>query len=102
MRGMRTPFLATRPAVQRDYVSAAIPLVVVVGLAALIAPIASKPSGAATGVMSACYAAACFLQGITAFLLYGQWRAGRHAPIGFLAIAFGFSALMQLAFWIEY
>ena len=99
---MRTPFLATRPATQRDYVSAAIPLAIVVGLAAYAAPSGATIAGADTDFMSACFGAASFLQGITAYLLYGQWRAGRHAPIGFLAIAFGFSAIMQLGFWIEY
>ena len=102
MRTSRTPFLATRPASSRDYFGAAAVLLVVLGICGAVAPIAGDLAGPDIDVMSACVIASIVCQAGIAFLLYGQFRAGRHAAIGFLAIAFAFSAVMFAGFWMEY
>ncbi|MGH7659458.1 MAG: hypothetical protein ACRENA_00895, partial [Vulcanimicrobiaceae bacterium] len=102
MRTVRTPFLATRPATPRDYLSAGAVLMVVLGLGGAIAPIAAETAGPDIEVMSGCYIAFVVCCAMISFLLYGQWRAGRHAAIGFLSIAFGFCASMYFAFWLEF
>lgn len=77
-------------------------LMVLLGIGGAIAPIASQVAGPDIDVMSGCYIASVVCMAMVSFLLYGQWRAGRHSAIGFLAIAFGFCAAMYLAFWLEY
>ncbi|MBV8600488.1 MAG: GGDEF domain-containing protein [Candidatus Eremiobacteraeota bacterium] len=102
MRTARTPFLATRPATPRDLLSAAAVTLGIVTIAGAIAPFATIQAGTDTGFMSGAYMASIVAQGMIAFLLYGQYRAGRHSSVGFLAIAFGLSAFMLAAFWLEY
>jgi diguanylate cyclase (GGDEF)-like protein len=102
VRTSRTPFLATRPASPRDYLGAGAVLLVILGIGGAIAPYASQIGGPNIDVMSGCYIAAVVCLAMVSFLLYGQWRAGRHAAIGFLAIAFGFCAAMYFGFWLEY
>jgi len=102
VRTSRTPFLATRPASPRDYLGAGAVLLVILGIGGAIAPAAGQVAGPDIDVMSGCCVAVVVCLAMVSFLLYGQWRAGRHAAIGFLAIAFGFCASMYLAFWLEY
>jgi diguanylate cyclase (GGDEF)-like protein len=102
VRTVRTPFLATRPATPRDYLSAGAVLMILLGIGGTIAPIGWQVAGPDIDVMSGCYIASVVCMAMISFLLYGQWRAGRHAAIGFLSVAFGFCAAMYFAFWLEY
>ena len=91
-----------RQATPRDYLGAAAVLLMLLGICGALAPIADQLAGPDIDVMSACLIASVVCQAGLAFLLYGQWRAGRHGAIGFLAIAFAYSALMYALFWLEY
>ena len=75
---------------------------ILLAIGGAIAPIAAQVAGPDIDVMSGCYIASVVFMAMSSFLLYGQWRAGRHSAIGFLAIAFAFCAAMYLAFWLEY
>jgi len=101
MRAPRTPFLATRPATPRDYFGAGAVLLLVLIIAGAVAPYAPFHAPDQESILSACQVAAVAFQLMTAMLLYGQWRAGRHASIGFLAVAFAFSALTTTIFLLE-
>jgi len=101
MRTPRTPFLATRPATPRDYLGAGALLLLVLIIAGAVAPYAPERAANQEAILTACQVAAVAFQLMTALLLYGQWRAGRHASIGFLAVAFAFSALTTLLFVLE-
>lgn len=101
MRAPRTPFLATRPATPRDYLAAGAVLLLVLIIAGAVAPYAPQHPANEEQVLSAVQVAAIVFQLMTALLLYGQWRAGRHASIGFLAIAFAYSALLSTIFLLE-
>lgn len=102
MRPSRTPFLATRPASPRDYLGAASVILIVLGICGAIAPVGNDVPGIDNDLMDATLIASIVCQAGIAFLLYGQWRASRHSAIGFLSIAFAFSALMYATFWAEY
>jgi diguanylate cyclase (GGDEF)-like protein len=102
MRTPRTPFLATRPASPRDYLGAGSVFFVVLGIAGAIAPYAAAKVDLSDDVIGFCQVGAIAFQLTTALLLYGQWRAGRHASTGFLGVAFAYSAIMTLIFVIEY
>ncbi|MBV8582572.1 MAG: hypothetical protein JO241_01145, partial [Candidatus Eremiobacteraeota bacterium] len=82
MRAPRTPFLATRPASPRDYLGAGAVLLLVLVIAGAVAPYAWLTQGDREEVISAAQVASIVFELMTALLLYGQWRAGRHPSIG--------------------
>ncbi|MBV8424797.1 MAG: diguanylate cyclase, partial [Candidatus Eremiobacteraeota bacterium] len=101
MRAPRTPFLATRPASPRDYLGAGAVLLLVLVIAGALAPYAWLTQGDREEVISAAQVASIVFELMTALLLYGQWRAGRHPSIGFLAATFTYSALFTTIFLLE-
>lgn len=101
MRAPRTPFLATRPATPRDYLGALGVLLLVLIIAGAVAPYATMQQADQEEIISAAQVAAIVFQLMTALLLYGQWRAGRHPSIGFLAAGFTYCALMTTLFQVE-
>ena len=102
MRTPRTPFLATRPAASRDYLSAGAVLLLMLGVAASVAPFASLSPSLQETALGTVYIASTTLQFVTTAILYGQWRAGRHVSTGILAVAFAYSTALMLVFLVEY
>jgi diguanylate cyclase (GGDEF)-like protein len=102
MRTPRTPFLATRPAAPRDYLSAGAILLLLLAVAGAIAPFAGLLPRLQEQALGTVYVGSMVLQLVITAILYGQWRAARHVSTGMLAVAFAYSTALLFIFMLEY